>query len=611
MLTCVTGQTYTTLDRNAGAGRARRYAAFRVLLPIATTLRHEWASLGRWLTKQWFVPHTASTMTNRRWLRARDCISARRITISGLFVATQQFPLFLNDPFPSNYPFPVPGSALAIQRDLRTPYLQQWNFNVQRGLGSGRVLELTYAGTKGTKLVAARDINQPRPSTAPSELRPNPRFDDITILESRANSIYHSLQARFEQRFSRGLTALGSYTFGKSIDDASGFFASTGDPNFPQDSYNLRAERGRSNFDVRHRFSLSYSYDLPFRGSWLLRGWQTNGVWSFQTGRPFTVAFHPDNDNSNTGRSVLGFGANDRPNVVRSPELENPTEQHWFDTSAFVDTSPRDFRKRRSKHRGRAGTGGDQCVFSENDPSHGTLGVQLRAEAFNLLNRVNYDQPDNYVGSPSFGAILSAGSSAAASTRIEGSFLKSLDRALDSSAMNCTPSDSSRRRCSRAASPGRRIRAARAYDSMPRDIGSAIVKRPDDLPSGAVVTRSRGDLTVGHDLASRNPPDSRRGNRRASLRSRYFLELCEEALLAVCVEPPVDRRRLISFRVEVAPRCVLANCAEHVVVGLIEVEMIVFVEHDRLRECNPVRLASAAPFPRCVSDLSRRCRAAG
>ena len=205
------------------------------------------------------------------------------------------------------------------------------------------------------------------------------------------------------------MTALGSYTFGKSIDDASGFFASTGDPNFPQDSYNLRAERGRSNFDVRHRFSLSYSYDLPFRGSWLLRGWQTNGVWSFQTGRPFTVALHPDNDNSNTGRSVLGFGANDRPNVVKSPELDNPTEQRWFDTAAFV-TPPR----------GTFGNAGRNIVegpglavvnvsLVKTTQVTERLGVQLRAEAFNLLNRVNYDQPDNYVGSPSFGAILSAG----------------------------------------------------------------------------------------------------------------------------------------------------------------------------------------------------------
>src|SRR3712207_9468364 len=92
---------------------------------------------------------------------------------------------------------------------------------------------------------------------------------------------------------------LASYTFSKSIDDASNFFTSAGDPNFPQNSYNLRAERGLSNFDVRHRLSVGYSYDLPFgRGRSLLSdrgflttlasGWQTYGVVTSQTGRPFT-----------------------------------------------------------------------------------------------------------------------------------------------------------------------------------------------------------------------------------------------------------------------------------------------------------------------------------
>ena len=147
--------------------------------------------------------------------------------------------------------------------------MQHWNLNVQRQLGRNGVLEVAYVGSKGTKLLTARDINQPQPSVLPPGLpfvpRPDPRFDDIDLLESRANSNYHSLQARFQQRLSRGLAALVSYTWSKSIDDASNFFSSAGDPNFPQNSYNLRAERGRSNFDVRHRLSASYSYDLAVR----------------------------------------------------------------------------------------------------------------------------------------------------------------------------------------------------------------------------------------------------------------------------------------------------------------------------------------------------------
>src|SRR4030095_5594770 len=86
----------------------------------------------------------------------------------------------------------------------------------------------------------------------------------IDLLESRGNSSYNAFQARFQQRLSQGLSALASYTWSKSIDDASNFFSSAGDPNFPQNSFNLAAERGRSNFDVRHRLSVSYSLALPF-----------------------------------------------------------------------------------------------------------------------------------------------------------------------------------------------------------------------------------------------------------------------------------------------------------------------------------------------------------
>src|SRR6185295_18839489 len=212
-----------------------------------------------------------------------------------------------------------------------TGYMQHWNFNVERELWRASVLEVAYVGSKGTKLLTARDINQPQPSALPPGLpfvpRPDFRFDDIDLLESRANSSYQSLQARFERRLSRGLGALVSYTWSKSIDDASNFFSSAGDPNFPQNSYNLRGERGRSNFDVRHRLSASYSYDLPFgKGrkyfsdngwvSTVLTGWQSFGIVTLQSGRPFTVAILSDLDISGTGRSILGFGANDRPNVT-------------------------------------------------------------------------------------------------------------------------------------------------------------------------------------------------------------------------------------------------------------------------------------------------------
>nr|MBP6822890.1 TonB-dependent receptor [Acidobacteriota bacterium] len=247
------------------------------------------------------------------------------------YYQSQQAPLTVYNPFPFNTPGQSAPSAFAYDRNLRTAYTQSWNLSVQQQLGGRTVAELAYVGSKGTKLLASRDINQPMPSTQQPNLPRNPLFGEITQQESSASSNYHSLQARLQQRLTAGLSLLGSYTFGKSIDNASGIFSSTGDPNYPQNSFNLAAERGRSGFDIRHRFSLSYSYELPFgknqkgaaKAFW--DGWQTYGVITLQTGRPFTVALLPEFDNSNTGISNLGFLGNDRPNLTGQARLSNPT----------------------------------------------------------------------------------------------------------------------------------------------------------------------------------------------------------------------------------------------------------------------------------------------
>ena len=308
----------------------------------------------------------------------------------------------LNDPFPANFPIPTPNPALGIQRDLQAPYLHEFNVTLQRQLGPTRMVELGYSGSRGRNLVASRDINQPAPSTAQFNLRPDPRFADITFIESRARSEYDSLQARFQQRYSSRGTMLVAYTLGKSMDDASGFFSSAGDPNFPQDSANPGAEWGRSNFDVRHRFSASFSYDFP---------WEVTvaGIVTMQSGRPFTAALLPEVDNSNTGRSSLGFGANDRPNVSGNTSVSDPGANRWFDTSAFSMPAFGTFGSAgRNILEGPGYSNVNVAVIKNLTLTAGTR-LQLRAEAFNLFNRTNFDLPDNFFGSPTFGQILSAG----------------------------------------------------------------------------------------------------------------------------------------------------------------------------------------------------------
>jgi hypothetical protein len=326
----------------------------------------------------------------------------------------------LSDPFPSNFPVYIPQSATAFQRDLQTPWMEQWNVNVQHLIGFTRSIEVGYVGSRGHSLISARDANQPPASPNPVNLRPNPLFADVTLIESSGSSRFNSLQIRYQERPAVGTMILASYTLGKSTDDASGFFTSAGDPNFPQNSLDPGAEEGPSSFDVRHRFTAALIRPLPFAPDQLLGdlGWFSKIfrdtdfelTASVQSGRPFTVMLLPDIDNSNTGRSNLGFGFNDRPNVSGSTSVSSPGAAEWFNTKAFSMPPFGSFgNSGRNTLRGPGYANLNVALVKH--LRYGTRAqVDLRAEGFNITNRTNYDLPDPFFGSPTFGQILSAGS---------------------------------------------------------------------------------------------------------------------------------------------------------------------------------------------------------
>jgi hypothetical protein len=320
------------------------------------------------------------------------------------------FTTTLTNPFPANPGF-FPQSATAYQRDLQTPWMEHWNLGFQRQLGRSRMVEVAYVGSRGHDLISARDANQPAPSPVRPNLRPNPLFQDVTLIESRGSSRYNAMQLKLQQRSEVGLTALLAYTYGKSTDNASGFFTSAGDPNFPQDSNNPDAEDGRSSFDVRHRVSMGISYVLPFSGNVWLNDWQVNVIATLNSGRPFTVALHPDIDQSNTGRSNLGFGNNDRPNVSGDPSLSSSerSEDRWFNVAAFSMPAFGTFGNAGRNILEGPGYRNLNLGITKMVPI-GDTRLQLRMEIFNLFNRANLDLPDAFLGSPTFGRILSAGS---------------------------------------------------------------------------------------------------------------------------------------------------------------------------------------------------------
>src|SRR5262249_7261177 len=231
-----------------------------------------------------------------------------------LFVPSSQL-LNLASPFPSGRGFSPRATVNTIDPNFHTAYTQEGSIALERMFPKFSTA-IRYVTTDGNDMVRKRDINQPPPGPGPIDSRrPIPGYGDILVVESGASSRYHALQLSASGRPTTNILFRAAYTLSKSMDDTSAFLSTDGDDNTPQNSRDLAAEWGPSDFDVRSRLVLSGSYEVPgdAHRAWL-RHWQVSGVFTAQTGRPFTprVSF----DNSNTGNVGGGTFAYDRPNVV-------------------------------------------------------------------------------------------------------------------------------------------------------------------------------------------------------------------------------------------------------------------------------------------------------
>lgn len=251
------------------------------------------------------------------------------------------------------------------------------------------------------------DVNQPLPGPGDVDpRRPYQGFGDIFLVTSDGTSRFDSFQATFDRAMSRHLSVRAVYTLSKSEDDASAFLGTPADPNYPQNSRNLAAERAPSSFDVRHRVALSYIVDLP-RGNRWTRGMQIQGITVVRSGQPFTPVLRFDNSNTgNTGGSTAG---SDRPNLVADPVLANPTADAWFNTRAFAIPAPYTFGSAgRNSVRGPGYASFDLAV-SKRIEAGGRRAVTVGLQVFNLFNRTNFDLPEHFADEPAtFGRIFSA-----------------------------------------------------------------------------------------------------------------------------------------------------------------------------------------------------------
>lgn len=324
---------------------------------------------------------------------------------SATFAGDQTSPAFLlKDGFPANALSLASGSAdvNSYPFDFPTPYVLQWNFNVQRELGRNFVAQLGYTGSGAKKLTQVVNVNQAFPGTGNvNSRRPYRGFSNIQVYGPLVNSTYNALLGKLERRFSNGLSLLASYTYGHSI-DGGGNNNDQSDPG-PQDARNLRAHKGSSNFDVRHRFVLSGLYQLPFGKSgggpnWIVRNWQLSGIFSVQTGQPFTVTSSTDPSGTNVTA---------RPNRLRDGSL--PSDQRspnrWFDMTAFAAPPCACFGNSGRNILRAPGFSNVDLGVARDFPFHERFRLQFRGEAFNLFNHPNFGLPNMAIGNPQVGII--------------------------------------------------------------------------------------------------------------------------------------------------------------------------------------------------------------
>jgi hypothetical protein len=317
-------------------------------------------------------------------------------------------PLTLANPFPAGRGITPRASINTLDPKMRTGYSQQGSLGVE-GVLRGTTTAVRYVTAYGRNLASKRNLNQALPGPGTIDSRrplPSTTLGDVLFVESGASSSYHALELSAVRRPRRGISFRAAYTLAKSMDDTSAFLATDGDDNTPQNSRDLAAEWGPSDFDVRQRLVLTGQWSGPRSWGWrIARNWQASAIFTAQSGRPFTprVSF----DNSNTGNVGGGTFAHDRPNVVTGtppPGARTVT----YDGKTFVIAPQFTFGNAGRNSLVGPGYAALDASISRNVAVGGRRLLTLRMEIFNALNRKNLQLPDSFVDRATFGRSLVA-----------------------------------------------------------------------------------------------------------------------------------------------------------------------------------------------------------
>jgi hypothetical protein len=358
--------------------------------------------------------------------------NGRTVVRASYAIMTDQPIIGLDTPLASNppYAFPVsfaPTAAVpfvsfanayslaagavspnSVINNYRDAYVSEWSMNLQHQVGNNFAVNVGYMGSKGTDLNIARNYNQfingVRPFrvlSANSPIDPGKPLSNITVYESDGNSSYNALTAGVTRQLAKGLIFNTSYTFAKSIDYNSRNHQGV----VVQDSYNLRNDRGLSDYDVRHRWVLSGVYQLPFTGNRLKEGWQFSLIEQAQTGNP--INFH-------LSTTALTGLAGVRPDVTGPVQVGYSPATNRNATFVTYVQNPSVFVNQGATHFGNLGrnvvigpgfTNLDLALVKDTRINEKGMKFEIRADAFDLLNQANFGQPGSVVGTSTLGLI--------------------------------------------------------------------------------------------------------------------------------------------------------------------------------------------------------------
>jgi hypothetical protein len=298
-----------------------------------------------------------------------------------------------------------PYGAFAVSQDLKLPYVENFNVNVEQQLGPMTIAQIGYVGTRGHRLALMRDINAATPGATLSQARrpfatQYPDLAAINELESIGRSTYNSLQMSLIQSAWHGVSGRLNYTLSHAMDNGS-----EARNTLPMIQNDIEADFGNAAFDIRHVLTAGFTYSLPSWGAGRLGdGWQINTIATFQSGTPFTIT---------TGTDASGTGVrSDRPNLVGDPyagvvqPATTPLSLQYFNPAAFAAPAAGTFGNlERNALYGPGFNSVDLSVFKTTKLSGGAS-VQLRCEIFNLFNTINWANPGaSLSSSTSFGVI--------------------------------------------------------------------------------------------------------------------------------------------------------------------------------------------------------------